>query len=307
MKTLLQAPIGISADAERRWEENYRLVTQDSGRLFLMAGDQKVEHLNDDFVGGTAADDDADPEHLFRIASAAPIGCFAAQLGLIARYGRDYPQIPYLLKLNSKTHLVKTAEQDPRSLQWQSMAQVRDFLRYSRIRVVGVGYTIYPGSIYEAEMLREAAQLVHDAHQLGLLAVIWAYPRGKAVGPREQDPHLIAGAAGLVACLGADFAKVNPPLDADGKMDAKLLGEAVAAAGRTRVICAGGSETTAPEFLQRLQDQLELGGTAGCATGRNVHQRSLPEAVRFCTAVHAIVVKGQTAEQASQLLEGPTP
>ncbi|WP_312260798.1 aldolase [Candidatus Igneacidithiobacillus taiwanensis] len=305
MKTLPQAPIGISADAERRWEENYRLVTQESGRLFLMAGDQKVEHLNDDFVGGTAADDDADPEHLFRIASAAPIGCFAAQLGLVARYGRDYPQIPYLLKLNSKTHLVKTAEQDPRSLQWQSMAQVHDFLRYSRIRVVGVGYTIYPGSVYEAEMLREAAQLVQDAHQLGLLAVIWAYPRGKAVGPREQDPHLIAGAAGLVACLGADFAKVNPPVDAKGKMDAKLLGEAVAAAGRTQVICAGGSETTAADFLQRLQDQLELGGTAGCATGRNVHQRSLPEAVRFCKAVHAIVVKGQTTEQASQLLEGP--
>ena len=304
MKTLAQAPSGISAEAERRWEENYRLATQESGRLFLMAGDQKVEHLNDDFVGGDVASDDADPEHLFRIASAAPVGCFAAQLGLIARYGRDYPQIPYLLKLNSKTHLVKTAEQDPRSLQWQSMEQVRDFLRYSPLRVVGLGYTIYPGSVFEAEMLREAAQLVHDAHQLGLLAVIWAYPRGKAVGEREQDPHLIAGAAGLVACLGADFAKVNPPLDSAGRMDAKLLGEAVAAAGRTQVICAGGKETTAAEFLQRLEAQLQIGGTSGCATGRNVHQRSLPEAIRFCNAIHAIVVKGQTAEQASQLLEG---
>ncbi|MGC9199764.1 MAG: hypothetical protein ACP5E5_12650 [Acidobacteriaceae bacterium] len=304
MKTLPQAPIGIPSDAERHWEENYRLVTQESGRLFLMAGDQKVEHLNDDFVGGTAAADDADPEHLFRIASAAPIGCFAAQLGLIARYGRDYPQIPYLLKLNSKTHLVPAAQRDPLSEQWLDMRRVHTFLRHAKVNVVGVGYTIYPGSEFEGQMYREAAQIVHDAHQLGLLAVIWAYPRGKAVGPREQDPQLIAGAAGLVACLGADFAKVNPPVDANGKMDAKLLGEAVAAAGRTQVICAGGSETTAPEFLRRLQDQLQIGGTAGCATGRNVHQRSLPDAIRFCNAVHAIVVKGQTAEQAQSILEG---
>ncbi len=299
-----QAPLGIPDEAQRQWEANYHLATQESGRLFLMAGDQKVEHLNDDFIGGQVASDDADPEHLFQIASEAPVGCFATQLGLIARYGRDYAKIPYLIKLNSKTHLIKTEQRDPVSLQWQSMTQVRDFIRYSGLRVVGVGYTIYPGSEWEAQMLQEAAQLVHDAHDLGLLAVIWAYPRGKAVHGREEDSHLIAGAAGLVSCLGADFAKVNPPLDNHGTMDAKLLGEVVAAAGRTQVICAGGRETTAPEFLHRLQEQLQLGHTAGCATGRNVHQRSLPDAVRFCNAVHAMVVKNEPMEKAITLLTG---
>lgn len=299
-------PIGIPAESRRRFEENYRLATQDKGRLFLMAGDQKVEHLNDDFIGGQVASDDADPEHLFHIASEAPVGCFATQLGLISRYGMDYKDIPYLIKLNSKTHLVRSEQRDPLSLQWQSMEQVAEFVRYSGLRVVGVGYTIYPGSEYEAAMLTEASQMIFTAHQLGLLAVIWAYPRGKAVGAGEQDAHLIAGAAGLGACLGADFVKVNPPLNAQGEMEAKLLGEAVAAAGRTQVICAGGKETSAEDFLQRLYDQIHTGGTAGCATGRNVHQRSQQEAVRFCQAIHAIAVENKGVDDAVKLLGGKT-
>ena len=302
MPKIAQAPLGMSAESTHRWTENYRLATQDSGRLFLMAGDQKVEHLNDDFIGGHVATDDSDPEHLFRIAGEAPVGCFAAQMGLIARYGMDYPNTAYLLKLNSKTHLINSAQRDPVSLQWQSMAQVHDFVRHSGLRVVGVGYTIYPGSEFEPTMLSEAARIIQDAHAMGLLAVIWAYPRGKAVGEREQDPHLIAGAAGLAACLGADFVKINPPLNAVGTMDGTLLGEAVAAAGRTQVVCAGGSETDAPEFLQRLYEQIHVGGTQGCATGRNVHQRSQPDAVNFCKAIHAIVVHNQGVDEAVKLL-----
>ncbi len=54
-------------------------------RLMLMAGDQKVEHLNNDFYGPEIAEDDGDPEHLFRIASRARIWVFATQMGLIAR------------------------------------------------------------------------------------------------------------------------------------------------------------------------------------------------------------------------------
>jgi len=73
----------------------------------LFAGDQKVEHLNDDFYGEEVPEGDADPEHLFKIASQAKIGVFATQLGLIARYGMDYKNVPYLVKVNSKTNLVE--------------------------------------------------------------------------------------------------------------------------------------------------------------------------------------------------------
>lgn len=293
----VQAPLDVPTDRRKTWEANYRLMTRDKGRLFLMAGDQKVEHLNDDFHGQGIDPEDASPEHLFRIASAAPIGCFATQLGLIARYGESYPDIPYLIKLNSKSHLVKTAQRDPISRQWQTMEQVGRFIGHSGLKIVGIGYTIYPGSEYEPEMLTEAARLIFDAHQMGLTTVIWAYPRGKAVN-REQDSHIIAGAAGVAACLGADFVKVNPPLSPEGKTEGHLLSESVKAAGRTGVVCAGGHETTPEAFLARLHEQIHEGGTVGCATGRNVHQRSLEEAIELCKAIHAIVVDEESARDA---------
>ncbi|MCJ7496992.1 MAG: aldolase, partial [candidate division Zixibacteria bacterium] len=96
-------PLDVPKVVREKYLENYLSITKESGRLMLFAGDQKVEHLNDDFYGGGSHIDDNEPEHLFRIASQANIGVFATQLGLIARYGTDYAHVPYLVKLNSKT------------------------------------------------------------------------------------------------------------------------------------------------------------------------------------------------------------
>ncbi|MDD1750985.1 MAG: aldolase, partial [Methanothrix sp.] len=203
-------PLDVPKECRSKYKENYLKITKGSGRLMLFAGDQKAEHLNDDFFGPGIDPQDNDPEHLFRIAAAANIGVFAAQLGLIARYGMDYPDVPYLVKLNSKTNLVKTSQAEPCSPQWIDIAQVVDFKENSGLHILGVGYTIYLGSEHEGEMLHEAAQLVFQAHQAGLVTVLWIYPRGKAVKD-EKDPHLIAGAAGVAATLGSDFVKVNYP------------------------------------------------------------------------------------------------
>jgi fructose-bisphosphate aldolase/6-deoxy-5-ketofructose 1-phosphate synthase len=89
----VMVPMDVPADAQKEYVENYLTVTHESGRLMLFAGDQKVEHLNNDFFGEGIHPDDSDPEHLFKIADRANIGVFATQLGLIARYGRDYPDI----------------------------------------------------------------------------------------------------------------------------------------------------------------------------------------------------------------------
>jgi fructose-bisphosphate aldolase / 6-deoxy-5-ketofructose 1-phosphate synthase len=295
-------PLDVPMAMRESYFANYRHLTQGTGRLMLMAGDQKVEHLNEDFYGPHIALDDADPEHLFRIASLARIGVFATQLGLIARYGMDYPQIPYLVKLNSKSGLIKTTQKDPISLQWQTMEQLARFREASGLHILGVGYTIYPGSEYEAEMFVEAARLIFEAHQQGLVTVIWAYPRGRAVA-EEKDPHLIAGVAGIVACLGADFVKVNYPAVKGGSA-AEALKEAVQAAGRTRLICAGGEETTAEEFLSLLYEQIHTSGAAGNATGRNIHQRPLEEAVRLCNAISAITLNDASVAEAMGLYQG---
>jgi fructose-bisphosphate aldolase/6-deoxy-5-ketofructose 1-phosphate synthase len=301
-KTDVLVPADVPDDARETYLENYLTITRGSGRLMLFAGDQKVEHLNDDFYGEGISEDDADSEHLFRIASGAEIGVFATQLGLIARYGADYSEVPYLVKLNSKTNLVKTQQMDPFSGQWYEVEQVVDFTDYSGLDVLGVGYTMYLGSEFEHEMLYQAAQIVHEAHLEGLIAVIWAYPRGLAVDD-ETDPHLIAGATGVAACLGADFVKVNYPKKA-GVDSKEAFTEAVRAGGRTQVICAGGSAIPPREFLQQLHDQIFVSGGAGSATGRNIHQKPLDEAIRMANAISSITIKGWDVDEAMDVYEG---
>ncbi len=305
--TKVDVPADVPASKQRDYEQNFQTMTKGTGRLMLFAGDQKVEHLNDDFYGALSngehiTADDADPEHLFRIARDGVIGCFATQLGLIARYARDYATVPYLVKLNSKSHLIKVSQQDPRSLAWASVADALTLCE-NGVKVVGVGFTVYLGSQFEAEQMAEAAQACFQAHRNGLVSVLWVYPRGAAV-PKEQDPHLIAGATGLGATLGADFVKVNYPKPEDGATPAEAFKEAVRAAGRTRVITAGGGSMDVRKFLQTLHDQIFIAGAYGSATGRNIHQKPLAEAVLMTNAVSAITYGGQSVDEAMAVYEG---
>jgi fructose-bisphosphate aldolase/6-deoxy-5-ketofructose 1-phosphate synthase len=295
-------PLDVPSESRNTYIENYLLATKNSGRLMLFAGDQKIEHLNDDFYGEGIPQEDNDPEHLFKIASKSTIGIFATQLGILARYGMDYKDVPYLVKLNSKSHLVKVSQKDPNSSAWFTSADVEEFRKNSGLKIVGIGYTIYLGSEFESDMLAQAAQNIYWAHKFGMISVIWIYPRGKAV-PDEKDPHLIAGAAGTAATLGTDFVKVNAPKPTpdSGISSAEALKEATQTAGRTKVICAGGSSTDAGKFLQGLYDQIHIGGVSGNATGRNVHQKPLDEAIRFCNAISAITIEDKSVEEALKI------
>lgn len=294
-KSEIIVPLDVPKRVREKYIKNYFDATSGSGRLMLFAGDQKIEHLNADFFGEDIHLDDSNPEHLFRIASKANIGLFATQLGLIARYGMHYRKIPFLVKLNSKTNLIKKNQKDPYSEQLIDVSQVVEFQKNSGLKILGVGYTIYLGSEYEPDMLRKASQIIYETHRHGLIVILWIYPRGKAVND-ERDPHLIAGATGVGACLGSDFVKVNYPKQ-EGKESKEIFKEAVISAGRTKVICAGGPSTNVKVFLQELHDQIES-GASGNATGRNIHQKGLEEAIRMCNAIYAITIENATVEDA---------
>ncbi|MBS3956064.1 MAG: hypothetical protein KGZ40_00815 [Clostridiales bacterium] len=298
----VRVPADVPAEARETYIDNYMAATRGTGRLMLFACDQKIEHLNDDFYGEGISAEDADPEHLFRIGSQGTIGILAGQRGLIAQYAADYPDINYLVKINSKTHLVKTSQEDPYSPQLYDIQTAID-LRDNGVNVVGLGYTIYIGSEYEAQMMAEAGQLIADAHSVGMLVVLWMYPRGKAVAD-EKDAHLIAGAAGVAVSLGADFVKVNPPKGNSAFSSAELLKEASLASGRTGLVCAGGSTVDAKTFLTQLWEQIHVGDATGNATGRNIHQRPLGEAVRLTKAISAITLADASADEALEVFEG---
>jgi fructose-bisphosphate aldolase/6-deoxy-5-ketofructose 1-phosphate synthase len=303
----VKVPADVPQSAYRTYVRNFLSATHGTGRLMLFAGDQKIEHLNDDFYGtspiGQIPADDSSPEHLFRIASEGQIGIFATQQGLLARYGRQYPDAPYMVKLNSKTHLVKTDQRDPMSGVMTDIDRLLELKANAHVNIIAIGFTIYVGSEFDYLQMEQAHRLIQDAHREGLLAVLWMYPRGAAVAA-EKAPHLIAGAAGLAACMGADFTKVNPPKPEDGSSSAQALREAVAAAGNTGVICSGGTSQDAVSFLQSLHDQIHIGGAVGNATGRNIHQRPHDEALRLCSAISALTVGLADVETAVRIYQG---
>lgn len=296
-KIIIQPPLDVPNDKCSTYLKNLNLITKNSGRLFLFAGDQRVEHLNDDFFGPDIASDDAMPEHLFKIASSSRIGVFATQLGYIAKFGRKYPHIPYAVKLNSKSNLVTEELHDPFSAAWYDVRQVVDFARQTKLNIPAVGYTVYVGSSYESAMLREAAQIVFDAHKAGLVVILWMYPRGKSVVDKFSA-HTIAGAVNIGSALGADFIKINRPLSEDYNS----LQEITAAGEGSRLLFAGGDTMSAGQLLRLIHEEVNGAGIAGAAVGRNIHQRPLAEAVALANAIAGVVYDGQTPEISNPVL-----
>jgi class I fructose-bisphosphate aldolase len=308
MATKYHVPADVPDELIETFIDNMDAATCGTGKMNLFACDQKIEHLNDDFYdgGNKIPLSSNDPEHLFEIGAKAhaegTIGVLAGQLGLISQYARDYPELPYLVKLNSKSHMVGTSQRDPVSQALWDLDDVASLL-HNGINVVGIGYTVYIGSEYEHEMLTEAATFIRQAHEMGMISVVWMYPRGKAVTD-EKDPQLISGAAGVAGCLGADFAKVNYPRAFEGMTQAESLGVAAEAAGRCGIICSGGGSLPPEEFLDRLVQQMQVSGCRGAATGRNIHQKGTEDAVRMTAACKAVICDGAGLEEALEIYRG---
>ena len=197
--------------------------------------------MNDDFYdGGNEILSSNDPAHLeigARAHQEGTIGVLAGQLGLIAQYARDYPDIPYLVKPNSKSHMVKTHKEIlcPRRFGigrrfWlccttESTLSESDTL-YTLVQSMSMTCLLKPALSFDK------ARTWNDCSCLDV-------PKGQAVSD-EKDPQLISGAAGVAACIGADFAKVNYPRAFDGMTQPESLGIAAEAAGRCGIICSGG-------------------------------------------------------------------
>lgn len=295
----LRIPASVPASRADEYRRNYLALTNHRDRLFLIAGDQKVEHLNTDFFGPGIHPEDAEPEHLFRIAAATPGSALAVPLGLVAHYGKDYPKVNYIIKLNGKTNLGPNELKDSHGLFWK-VEDVLKLKKQSGLKIAAVGYTIYLGGQYEASMLASAAQVIWEAHQAGLLAVIWMYPRGKGI--KEEDVKVIAGGAGVAASLGADFVKLKYPANSKNPLKAATsYREAVQAAGRTKIICVGGSRRPVKEIITELSDQIKTSGTAGLAMGRNLHQRSLSDATRLAASLSAVLFDDATPSAALKI------
>jgi class I fructose-bisphosphate aldolase len=78
-----------------------------------------------------------------------------------------------------------------------------------RLGCIGIGYTIYPG-IWRRLQYEQLRELAREAKSVGLLVVVWAYPRGSGLTKEgETALDVVAYGAQIAAQLGAHLIKVN--------------------------------------------------------------------------------------------------
>ena len=225
-----------------------------NGKSMLLAYDQGFEH-------GPSLDfneKNVDPAYVMEIATKGGFNGIVFQKGLAEKYydGR----VPLIVKVNGKAALAKG---EPISKQNCSVEYALS------IGAKAVGYTIYLGSAFDGEMFQEFGRIQEEAHENGIPAIAWIYPRGQAV-QNDTSKEIVAYAARVGLELGADAVKIKYTGDPES------FSWAVKSAGKAHVYMSGGPKApTDEDFLRQVRGVMAAGGT-GLAVGRNVWQNENP-------------------------------
>ena len=262
-----------------------------TGRLVILPVDQGFEHGP---ARSFAPNPDAyDPHYHWRLAIDAGLSAFASPLGMIEAGADSFAgAIPTILKVNSANSHAVSKDQ-------AVTASVEDALR---LGCAAIGFTIYPGSEDQFEMIEELRELTVEAKAHGLAVVVWSYPRGGNLSKKGETAFdVTAYAAHMAALLGAHIIKIKPPTahieqaeaakvyQAEG-IDSASLSTRVAHiihssfAGRRIVVFSGG----AAKGLEGLYEEVRAirdGGGFGSIIGRNTFQRPRAEALAMLDTI----------------------
>ena len=268
-----------------------------TGRMVILPVDQGFEHgPGRSFAPNPPA---YDPLYHFQLAIDAGLNAYAAPLGFLEAGAAEYAgQIPLILKVNN--HDVLQDEADPLGGQ---TASVEDALR---LGCVGIGYTIFPGTAERRLQYEQLRELTLEAKSLGLLVVVWSYPRGSALSAEgETALDVVAYAAHIAAQLGAHLIKVKLPsahlelADARKVYEAQNIPRATLTErvrhviqstfnGRRIVIFSGGAKKEDDQAILDEARAIRDGGGFGSIIGRNSFQRPMERALKFLETIMKI-------------------
>lgn len=268
-----------------------------SGKMIIYPVDQGFEH-------GPARSfaknfPSYDPHYHWQLAIDAGLNAFAAPLGMIEAGAAQFAgQIPTILKLNSANSLHPQADTPMQAVN----ASIEDALR---LGCSAVGFTIYPGSHADYDMIEQLQTLALEAKAAGLAVVVWSYARGADISKKgETALDVIAYSAHIAALIGAHIIKVKlPTAELEQAEAAKAyksnnisiaeLAERVAHvkqccfAGRRLVVFSGGAAKEADSVYQEVE-AIRDGGGDGSIIGRNVFQRPREEALGMLSKIISI-------------------
>ena len=258
-----------------------------TGKLLILPVDQGFEHgPARSFAPNPSG---YDPHYHFKLAVDAGLSAYAAPLGMIEAGANSFAgAIPTILKCNSANSLSTNKDQ-------ALTASVGDALR---LGCAAIGFTIYPGSEDQFELIEEIRELAEEAKAVGLAVVVWSYPRGGMVTKEgETAVDICAYAAHLAALIGAHIIKVKPPTDIIFLDAAKKVyaGQDIAVStlkqriehvvhscfdGKRIVVFSGGEAKDLDGIFAEVT-AIRDGGGNGSIIGRNTFQRPREEALKM--------------------------
>ena len=258
-----------------------------TGRMIILPVDQGFEHGP---ARSFAPNPEAyDPHYHFQLAVDAGLNAYAAPLGMIEAGADSFAgAIPTIIKVNSSNSLARPKDQ-------AVTASVKDALR---LGCAAIGFTIYPGSDDQFEMMEEIREMALEAKSHGLAVVMWSYPRGGDLTKEgETAMDVCAYAAHMAALLGAHVIKVKPPAQAlyqdaakkvyeAQKIDISSLDKRIAHVVQScfngrRIVVFSGGEAKGDEGICAEAKAIHKGGGNGSIIGRNTFQRPREEALKM--------------------------
>ncbi len=295
-------PIGV-LNSFSRFFNHGRLAG--TGYISILPVDQGVEHS----AAASFAPNPIyfDPENILRLALEGGCNGVASTLGVLGMVARRYAhKIPFVVKINHNEML--------------SLPPIADQTLFAQVEqafdmgAAAVGATIYFGSQESRRQILEISEAFQQAHELGMVTILWCYLRNPAFKTQEKDYHEAADLTGQANHLGvtiqADivkqklptcnggytalkFGKTHPRVYSELALDhpIELTRYQVANGymGRVGLINSGGASGK-NDMLDAVRTAVvnKRAGGMGLILGRKAFQRPMKEGIELVNAVQDV-------------------
>jgi fructose-bisphosphate aldolase, class I len=281
-----------------------------TGYVSILPVDQGIEHSG----GASFAKNPAyfDPENLVKLAIEGGCNAVASTLGVLGAVARKYAhKIPFIVKLNHNEFLTYPNKFD--QIFFARVGQAAD------MGAAAVGATIYFGSAESSRQIQEVGQAFQQAHDMGMVTVLWCYLRNPAFKTKEKDYHVSADLTGQANHLGvtleADIIKqklpennggynaLNTKENPYGKIDKRVYSDLTTDhpidltryqvvncyMGRAGLINSGGASGE-NDFVEAVKTAVinKRAGGMGLISGRKAFQRPMAEGVKLLNAIQDV-------------------
>jgi class I fructose-bisphosphate aldolase len=277
-----------------------------TGYLSILPVDQGIEHSAAySFYKNT---DYFDPENIIKLAIEAGCNGVASTFGVLGLNARKYAhKIPFIVKLNHNELLTYPNKYD--QTLFGKVKAAWD------MGAVAVGATVYFGSKESNRQLKEIAEAFEEAHNLGMVTILWCYLRNESFKTKKEDFHAAADITGQANHLGvtiqADIIKQKLPTNnfgfkeiGFGKYDDEMyktlttehpidlcrLQVANCFMGKIGLINSGGGSKGESDLVEAITTAVinKRAGGSGLIMGRKAFQKTLKEGVELLHTVQSV-------------------